>query len=135
MGKYMIHKIEDAVVKSPSLNLKSVTIGDRKMTLSVFKQIVIEEVIDKSGKLKGPAYGKVHLKNDDFDFWVIWQKGNELRKCPLYREYLGHISIESFDATFGDADDAPLSDIVHFLLPYTESWKKLNELPQLFIAV
>ncbi|MGH2496553.1 MAG: hypothetical protein ACRDIV_17785 [Ktedonobacteraceae bacterium] len=80
----------EVAIKTAVIEVKVLQIGNRQFTLSVFDQLEEEPVIDPdTGKLCGTAWGRVNrhtnckelTKRDLEHLHIIWQKGNELRKC------------------------------------------------------
>ena len=76
-------KVEEAKINTASVSIRQVTINARKMTLSVFRQIMKESIIDsETHELKGIPWGQVNYfwKDNEGDVHVLWQKGDELRR-------------------------------------------------------
>lgn len=85
--------IEDAKIKTATITIKAVSVDKRQMTLAVFRQIQVEDIIDtKTYQLRGLPWGLVNYYNKD-DLYgidksdnpihVLWQKGSEFRRCVL----------------------------------------------------
>lgn len=78
--------IKEANISTLSVELKAIHINAKQMTLSVFRQIQEEDLIDDQFHLLGVPWGNVNY------FWdkspqlnstvlhVVWQKGKELRR-------------------------------------------------------
>jgi hypothetical protein len=73
--------IEDAKLKTLSVEIKAMTVNGKQMTLSTFRQLPEEILITDEGKLKGVPWGIVRY------FWgdqskdgihVVWQDGSNL---------------------------------------------------------
>lgn len=92
-------QIRDAVLKTLKVEVKSLTISGKQMTLAVFRQLVEEPLINvETGELKGVPWGTVNyywgdckpLGNYNGHLHVVWQKGDELRRscecAPQLRE-------------------------------------------------
>jgi len=76
-------KIEEAQIKTATVEVKSLVINARKMTLSVFRQVQQENVINEETlELKGIPWGTINYFWGDLygDVHVLWQSGNELRR-------------------------------------------------------
>ena len=73
-------------VETLSVEIRVLTINQKKMTLSVFNQIREEPLFDNNFHQLGEVLGYVNKK----DYWIIWSNGKELRKAKLQR-----ISIET----------------------------------------
>jgi len=91
MRKQTVKKIniEDANIKTATVEIKSLVISARKMTLSVFRQIQEEKIIDlDSLQLRGVPWGTINYfwGGDNAELHVLWQKGAELRRA-LVRRY------------------------------------------------
>ena len=79
----------EATVKTASVEIKSLTVQGKQVTLSVFRQLQKEDVIDRHrGKLKGEPWGTVNYFWKDCGWYssdahthVVWQKGEELRRA------------------------------------------------------
>src|SRR6266702_3274678 len=86
--------VTDASIKQVSIEVKVIKIDNRQMTLSVFRQVQKESIIDDAtGKLNGKPWGRVEYHTANCDIYqslrmgkhihVLWQKGNELRQCNI----------------------------------------------------
>jgi hypothetical protein len=77
----------EATVKTATVDVKALTISGKQVTLSVFRQLKDESIVDgESADLRGVPWGVVNY------FWgdcakslphlhVVWQKGEELRRA------------------------------------------------------
>jgi chromosome segregation ATPase len=85
-----IINIENAQIKTASVEIKTLTISGKQVTLSVFRQIEEESLIDDDTmKLNGIPWGLINY------FWkteyanhkihVLWQNGKELRRDILLK--------------------------------------------------
>ncbi len=82
--KRKVH-VEEANIKTASVTIQHVTINAKKMTLSVFRQIMKESIFNDDLSLKGIPWGQVNYfwsENEGY-VHVLWQKGSELKRCPL----------------------------------------------------
>lgn len=98
----MSHKkinIEDAKIKTATITINAVSVSKKQMTLAVFRQIQVENIIDENTyQLRGLPwglvnyYGKNDLENLDDGYYgafggkpihVLWQKKDEFRRCVL----------------------------------------------------
>jgi hypothetical protein len=85
--------VSSAEVKTAALEIKTLTVAARQVTLSVFRQIQEEALIifqDESVALAGILWGNVnYFFGTDKDcsginfFNILWQKGSELRRCAI----------------------------------------------------
>lgn len=85
---------ENALVRTASVTVRSLTIEGRQVTLSVFRQLIEEDIVAFSdwstpATLRGVGWGHVRYLLDapvDQAINLVWQKGNELRRCIVQRE-------------------------------------------------
>jgi hypothetical protein len=85
----------EATIQTAAVEVKTMTIGKRQMTLSLFRQVRDEDLIDlTTGELDGTPWGVIDyhwpgcvgpISSADH-FHVLWQKGKELRRCAVYRD-------------------------------------------------
>jgi hypothetical protein len=78
----------EAKISTCAVEIKSLTVSGKQMTLSVCRQIQNEYIIDRdTGQLRGVPWGRINY------FWgdckpnhlhVIWQKGDELRLACVH---------------------------------------------------
>ncbi|SMB96310.1 hypothetical protein SAMN00808754_1446 [Thermanaeromonas toyohensis ToBE] len=117
-------KVDEARIDTVSVAVHVIRIGGKEMTLSVFRQLPMEPLVDpNTGELAGIPWGRVNYHwgcnmagtrvrfgapGTENHVHVVWQKGDELRHAVVYR---------------GEMHRWP------------EQYQKLLELPQLFIAV
>lgn len=78
----------EATIKTATVEVKALTISGRQVTLSVFRQLKAEQVIDpETLLLRGACWGIVNYfwgddaKRHDDPLHVVWQLGNELRRA------------------------------------------------------
>lgn len=89
IGTKIIHTSE-AVIRTATVEVKSLTVSGKQMTLALFKQLYDEDLIDRySGEMNGAPWGIVNYHWDECKvkgqlvskhIHVIWQRGNELRR-------------------------------------------------------
>ena len=115
-----IRKIEatEAVLKTASVEVKALTLNGKQVTLSVFRQLQEEVIIDPdTALLRGVPWGKVNY------FWgecspdhlhIVWQQGNELRRSCAYPSARGP-AIDSLDTISRSASAAAL--VMEMLAP------------------
>ena len=78
--------MEEAQIKTASVQIKTLTVNSRKLTLTVFRQIHRKLIIDiDTMQLKGIPWGSVNYYwNDDWGkIHLLWQEENELKRCIL----------------------------------------------------
>lgn len=83
--------IENAQIKTASVEIKTLSVSGRQVTLSVFRQIIEESIIhEDTMKLNGTPWGLVNyfVKVDDPEYKIniVWQKGKELRRCAILKK-------------------------------------------------
>jgi len=83
----------EATIKTASVEIRALTVSGRQVTLSVFRQLQEEQVVDQESlTLKGPVWGKVNYlwggdaKRTDDPLHMVWQKGDELRRAIIPRD-------------------------------------------------
>ncbi|MFE7803992.1 hypothetical protein ACFU51_04860 [Streptomyces sp. NPDC057430] len=94
-----ITSIETATVQIQTLN-----IGSKQMTLSIFRQLIEEPAISAVGRIQGKPWGTVNYHPDRCDdakehLHVVWQSGDQLRRSfvrPPERAYLRHPLVSEF---------------------------------------
>lgn len=81
--------VGDANVKTVNVKIKAVSLNNKQMTLAVFRQIPEEDILNRCvAQLNGTPWGLVNYswKEQNYDsnhIQVLWQKGNELRRCLI----------------------------------------------------
>lgn len=80
----------EVAVKTATIAVNVLQIGNKQFTYAVFDQLMEESIIDPdTGKLRGKPWGRVNRHTDCKELTkqniehvhIIWQKGNELRKA------------------------------------------------------
>lgn len=78
----------DASVKTAAVEVKALTISGKQVTLSVFRQLVNEPLINPhDGTLFGTPWGRVNYFWGDCEpdhLHVVWEKSRELRRACVY---------------------------------------------------
>jgi hypothetical protein len=117
----------EASIKTATVEVKALTISGKQVTLSVFRQLPDEDLIDpETGQLTGEPWGRVNY------FWgnctaaahlhVVWQKGDELRRACVF---------ESFGKRYSFRGSKCLSDEDHYLLRRARQMEVLRALRDL----
>lgn len=97
--------VENAQINTVGIEVKSLTLNGKQVTLSVFKQIIEEDLIDADNEecdeednllniyeYNGEPWGIVHyfwqkeIKEPNDYLHVLWQKGKELRRCVIKKD-------------------------------------------------
>lgn len=80
---------ENAQIITATVTVRALTIERRQVTLSVFRQLIEEHIVDFDVmRLRGVGWGHVRYlieKPPDRAIHLVWQKGNELRRCIVER--------------------------------------------------
>lgn len=81
---------QEAIIKTATVEIRTLTLNGKQMTLSVFRQLREESVIDEETlELRGQPWGTVNYHPDAEckagrpHLHVVWQKGNELRRASV----------------------------------------------------
>jgi hypothetical protein len=149
-------KVRDAHIKTAAVEIKSLTVSGKQVTMGVFRQLQVEDVIDPwEPQLEGVPWGTVNYfpKPCEPDhLHVVWQKGDELRRACVFPPPAKYILkrladgvLEERDAVgLADSGFSPLFDLVHsddptelrrWVEAYRQHYTELQALGQLFIAV
>lgn len=86
-----IINVENAQIKTTAVEIKTLTVSGKQVTLSVFRQIPEEDLIDwENISLKGVPWGNVNYfwkdNGNENCFHLLWQKGKELRRFILRKK-------------------------------------------------
>lgn len=82
----------NATIKTASVEIKTLSVEGKQITLALFRQIIAEDIFDcEHGLLRGVGWGHVrYLLPEDTRptqaINLVWQKGDQLRRCILRRE-------------------------------------------------
>jgi hypothetical protein len=85
--------VQNAQVSTATVEIKTLTVSGRQVTLALFRQFIEAPLIAKDGKLAGVAWGTVnyHPDNncrDDPPHWhVVWQLDDELRRSRVTKAF------------------------------------------------
>jgi hypothetical protein len=87
--------IHDAQISTATIEIRTLTVSKRQVTLAVFRQLFEEELINHEGSLNGIPWGVINYhpdkcSDDRKHIHVVWQKARELRRAtvhldPFYR--------------------------------------------------
>lgn len=93
--------VQNAEVKTTAVEIKTLTVSGKQITLSVFRQIPAADLVNKDGTLNGVPWGRVNY------FWgdhsgcsqpshqhVLWQNGTELFRHILQERYFSAPDLE-----------------------------------------
>lgn len=85
-------KVTEASVHTAQVEVKTLTISGKQVTLAVFRQLLEEPLISGEGHLKGAPWGVVNYHPDkackhkpswEKHLHVVWQLGDELRRASV----------------------------------------------------
>jgi len=107
---------KEAALRTAMVEIKSLTVSGKQMTLAVFRQLLAEDVIDRATTtLRGVPWGTVNyfwkgcavwdqdgdasrVGDNDRHIHVVWQQGGELRRDCVYQDGSRVAGMEPFVA-------------------------------------
>lgn len=136
-----------ATIHMMTVNIKTMQINNKQVTLSTFRQLKEESVVKENLSLRGALWGTVRYRWKDTPDWcshyLVWQLGDELRRMSIpsvakYREHENYRSVsEDMARSFGFGIYS--WDPRKYLAECVEEVENLlwgfEKLDQLFIAV
>lgn len=76
---------QNAQITTAAVEVKTLTISGKQVTLSVFRQLIHEDLVSEDGALNGLPWGHVNYHpwkcEGASHLHVVWQKGEELRRA------------------------------------------------------
>lgn len=81
--------VRNAQIATAAVEIKTLTVSGKQVTLAVFRQLIEEQLIDEDkGTLCGVPWGTVNYHPDKCGdaathLHVVWQKGDELRRSRV----------------------------------------------------
>jgi hypothetical protein len=77
--------VHNAQVTTATVQIRTLTVSGKQVTLAVFRQLIEEPLVTEDGKLAGLPWGTVNYHPDkcaDYSrhLHVVWQDGDELRR-------------------------------------------------------
>jgi hypothetical protein len=83
--------VENAQIKTTSVEIKTLTLSGKQVTLSVFRQVQEESLLDdEQMKLNGVPWGLINYfwkeESPEHKIHVLWQKGSELRRDIILKQ-------------------------------------------------
>lgn len=93
---------QNATITTAAVEVKTLTISGKQVTLAVFRQLREEPLIAEDGTLNGVPWGYVNYHPDkcgDGAHWhIVWQRGSELLRSRVdYKAYSGKFWSETGD--------------------------------------
>lgn len=82
--------VHNATITTAAVEVKTLTISGKQVTLAVFRQLREEQLIAEDGTLNGVPWGYVNYhpdKCDDPGHWhVVWQQGDDLLRARVSKK-------------------------------------------------
>ncbi|MFJ6293230.1 hypothetical protein ACIQJX_07700 [Streptomyces griseoviridis] len=107
---------QNATITTAAVEVKTLTISGKQVTLAVFRQLREEPLLDADGNLAGVPWGVVNYHPDKCansvsEHWhVVWQRGSELLRARVERA-------APFDPRGEDEDGYPRITAAAFVSP------------------
>lgn len=110
----------DVKINTVQVEIKSLMVGKKQLTLSLMRQIIEEDLIEgKEPKLKGVPWGHVNYfwgnhKEKSYPEYmnIIWQKGSVLRRCVVEMRLCPWIDSERCEERERDRYSSELSMLI-----------------------
>jgi hypothetical protein len=82
---------QNATITTAAVEVKTLTISGKQVTLAVFRQLKEERLVAEDGTLNGEPWGAINYHPDKCSaaaehLHVVWQKGTELRRAYVDAE-------------------------------------------------
>ena len=135
MSEERILTTDDVTIKTLAIEVKVMKIGNRQVTLAVFRQLPEEPIISPYGVLSGIPWGRVnyHVDCESLAYkhlHIVWQDGNKLKRA-IALNWLVRSALQGGPYSFHGRKD--FEETTRRL--WEQSYAKLEALDQLFIAV
>jgi hypothetical protein len=140
--------VRNAQVSTATVEIKTLTLSGKQVTLAVFRQLIEAPLIKSDGNLNGVAWGTVNYHwgecKDDAPHWhCVWQLGDELRRSQvsmthkpepvLWSESLAHLHAASVYQWLTAGQPGPGSIFDLFQVDTDHRWHWVNDyLPREF---
>jgi hypothetical protein len=96
----------NAVINTAAVQIKTLTVAGKQVTLAVFRQLIEEDIFDfAAGALRGVGWGHVRYLIDqpaEQAIHLVWQRGADLRRCILERDPEHHWTRQRADKALAD---------------------------------
>jgi hypothetical protein len=116
--------VHNATINTAAVEVKTLTISGKQVTLAVFRQLREEQLIAKDGTLNGQPWGYVNYHPDKCDEadhrHYVWQRGDELLRSRVYNKPTFSPTVHLPEATryltalvnewIHDRDQCPIED-------------------------
>jgi hypothetical protein len=151
-------EVQNVEIATASIEIKTLTLKGKQITLSVFRQIPYSNILNGYGKLRGKVWGSVNYfwegwaPNKDISYWeqrgdiarywtkgehlqILWEYSNQVHPNQLFRS--------AFITEFNDGGEKVLKkeceikgiDFDAYGEAYYDAQEKVVLAPQLYIAV
>ncbi len=121
----------EVTVQTLTVDVAVVRIGKKQMTLSVFRQLEVERLIDPATRqLRGVPWGRVRYHNhcpEREHLHIVWQKGRELRQDLVYKDCKNDYEIkQTLDRLGDDSSLTHDAGVLRYCLTHepVRDWKK-----------
>lgn len=93
--------VQNAEINTASITIRTLQVEGRQVTMGVFRQLPVEDIISDELSLRGVGwghvnylieggnyayYGHTHIYANGRPIHLVWQRGNELRRCLVPRD-------------------------------------------------
>lgn len=133
--------VHNAEIKTAAVEIRTLTISGKQVTLAVFRQLRSERWLDNELNPRGPAWGVVNYHPDPIcrlsggrggldgtpHIHMVWQLGAELRRHAFVDPTRDNPVTGLLPVRYWDDRDAARR--------FQQAWELVCNLPQLFIAV
>ncbi len=80
--------VQNAAITTASVEIKTLTVSGKQVTLAVFRQLLDKPLIRDDGTFAGQPWGTVNYHpdkcaNDPAHWHVVWQEGDQLRRAAV----------------------------------------------------
>lgn len=80
-----IINIHEAKLRTLKVEIRSLTVNEKQVTQSVFRQLYAENCLDCQGNARGQLWGRVNYRWTGHEHeHLVWQLGDELRRDCLF---------------------------------------------------
>lgn len=119
---------QEAMISTVSVQIRALTLGNKQMTQAVYRQILTQALVEwETMRFVGTPWGLVNYCplarrgcHEEQHIHVVWACSSDLRKDVIFMD---------------PSDDRRLFEKKFSVQQYSEVYKQMNLLPQLFIAV
>jgi hypothetical protein len=108
--------VQNAEIKTAAVEVRTLTISGKQVTLAVFRQLLEADLIAEDGTLNGVPWGTVNYHPDKCadgsKHWhIVWQRGSDLLRARVqHRIVFGPLSVGALGSQFLEAH---MRDVAH----------------------